>query len=86
VSTVTLLLAPRQLGSQEGSSSTLSQSDSTRDLARFTQPRASARHPLRLASYPFVPPSLVLIAVTSVDGSRSDAQTVATASQRLISV
>lgn len=30
--------APRRLGSQEGDPPTLSQSDSTRDLARFTRP------------------------------------------------
>jgi len=54
VSTMTLLLAPRQLGSQGGSSSTLSQSDSTRDLARFTRPRAHTCHPPHPASHLWV--------------------------------
>lgn len=51
VSTMTLLLAPRQLGSQGGSSSTLSQFDSTRDLVRFTRPRARTCYSLRSASH-----------------------------------
>lgn len=54
VSTMTLLLAPRQLGSQGGSSSTLSQSNSTRDLARFTRPRARTCHPPHPASHLWV--------------------------------
>lgn len=60
VSTMTLLLALRQLGSQGGSSSTLSQSDSTRDLARFTRPLPLVA-PLRPANQPsrLSPPSPV---------------------------
>lgn len=82
---MTLLLAPRQLGSQGGSSSALSQSYSTRDLARFMRPRARARHPLR-------PVRVTLASRSSVSRldrryfRRSDAQTVAIVFQRLMSV
>lgn len=83
VSTMTLLLAPRQLGSQGGSSPTLSQSDSIRDLARFmttpcscsSSPLASCEPPSRLAA-PLLPSAEV----------RTMRQSVAIASPRLIGV